>query len=202
MNRAVFLDRDGVINQKAPGEGYVTTWEQIHFLPDSAKAISLLNRAGFLVIVVTNQRCVAKGLITIRDLETLHRRMCEKLAMESATVDAIFYCPHQIEPPCACRKPAPGMFFEAAKAHQIALNNSWMVGDSEIDVKAGRNAGCKTARLSDSTQDASADIVAASLSEVVQQILRRERIAEISSYDPKVNANADRDYGGRSGRSR
>jgi len=175
MNRAVFLDRDGVINRKAPGEGYVTIWEQMHFLPDVAKAITLLNRAGFLVIIVSNQRCVAKGLMTARDLDALHRRMCENLAAAGATIDAIFYCPHEVQPPCGCRKPAPGMLLAAARAHQIDLNDSWMIGDSEIDVEAGKNAGCKTARLSNGTEDGKADIVAASLLEAIQHILRVKR---------------------------
>jgi D-glycero-D-manno-heptose 1,7-bisphosphate phosphatase len=199
MHRAVFLDRDGVINEKAPGEGYVTTWDQVHLFPDAAKSITLLNRAGFLVIVVTNQRCVAKGLVTIRDLEVLHRRVCEKLAADGATIDAIFYCPHETQPPCGCRKPAPGMFFTAARAHQIDLNRSWMIGDSEIDVEAGKQAGCKTARLSDGIADGSANIVAGSLSELVQQILRIENTAEASSQDqPAIGPDDHRHYVGSS----
>jgi D-glycero-D-manno-heptose 1,7-bisphosphate phosphatase len=175
-SRAAFLDRDGVINRKAPGDGYVTRWEELHFLPNVAKAIALLNRAGFRVIVVSNQRCVAKGLLTTDNLDSMHRRMCEYLATAGAMIDAVFYCPHEEEPPCNCRKPAAGMLMAAAQAYQIDLTTSWMIGDSESDVLAGKNAGCKTARLLRSGQprDGNADIVAPSLLEAIQQILQSE----------------------------
>jgi D-glycero-D-manno-heptose 1,7-bisphosphate phosphatase len=109
LTRAVFLDRDGVINRKAPEGRYVTRWEDFHVLPGVVEGIKLLNRTGFCVIVVTNQRCVAKGLMTLSDLENIHQRMCDLLARAGATVDAIYYCPHALEPSCSCRKPAPGM---------------------------------------------------------------------------------------------
>ena len=176
MNKAAFLDRDGVINRK-PLEGqYVTKWDEMHFLPDVATAIALLNRSGFRVFVVSNQRCVAKGLITIADLEILHQRMRDVMARAGAAIDGVYYCPHEKEPPCSCRKPAPGMLLDAARAHQIDLNISWMIGDSRIDVEAGRRAGCKTAHLVsvDGTTDANADVVAPSLLDVIHQILKRE----------------------------
>src|SRR5215831_6533466 len=109
MRKAAFLDRDGVINRKAREGEYVTRWEEMEILPEVGKAIALLNQAGFLVIVVTNQRCVAKGLITTGELEVLHRRMLEALANDGARIDAIYYCPHEAQPPCRCRKPKPGM---------------------------------------------------------------------------------------------
>src|SRR5579863_834524 len=101
MRRAAFLDRDGVINVKAPEGEYVTRWEDMHFLPGVAPAIGMLNRAGFQVIVVSNQRAVAKGLITIAELESMHRRMSAALAKEGAAIDGIYYCPHEMTtPPC------------------------------------------------------------------------------------------------------
>src|SRR5438552_17892071 len=106
-SRAAFLDRDGVINRKAPGDGYVTRWVEMHFLPDVAKAIALLNRAGFRVIVVSNQRCVAKGLVTAQDLDAMHQRMCDALAVTGAMIAGVFYCPHEEQPPCSCRNTAP-----------------------------------------------------------------------------------------------
>lgn len=147
MKRAVFLDRDGVINRKAAGGGYVTRWEDFHFLPGVAEAISLLTRAGWSVIVISNQRCVAKGLLTIAELETIHRKMLEELAKAGAKLDGIYYCPHDKEPPCACRKPSPGMLLTAAQEHQIDLTSSWMVGDSESDLEAGKRAGCRTVQI-------------------------------------------------------
>jgi D-glycero-D-manno-heptose 1,7-bisphosphate phosphatase len=173
MTRAAFLDRDGVINEKA-GEGhYVTRWDDMRFLPGVAPAIALLNRAGFRVIVATNQRCVSKGLITASGLESLHNRMCQMLAGAGATIDDIYYCPHDTHPPCRCRKPAPGMLLTAARAHRIDLESSWMIGDSEVDVQAGRNAGCRTGRVLSAGQvpDPHADVIASSLLGIVHRIL-------------------------------
>lgn len=176
MSRAVFLDRDGVINQKAARGKYITHWEDIHFLPGVVEAIALLNRAGFRVIVVTNQRCVAKGLITADELESIHERMRDALARAGANVETSYYCPHELQPPCACRKPRPGMLLEAARAHGIDLSASWMIGDSDKDVEAGRSAGCKTARLlsSRSAGNGKADLIARSLLEASRQILELE----------------------------
>src|SRR5580698_10604801 len=144
MSRATFLDRDGVINVKAPEGRYVTRWEDVRFLSGVATAIRLLNKAGFRVIVVSNQRCVAKGLVTSAEVEALHRRICRELAELGAGIDAVYFCPHEAEGACDCRKPAPGMLLQAAKEHQIDLSASWMIGDTDADVAAGKNAGCKT----------------------------------------------------------
>src|SRR5215472_15185309 len=117
MRRAAFLDRDGTLNRKLPDDQYVTRWEQIQFLPGVANAIALLNRAGFLVIVVSNQRCIAKGLIRENELEAIHRRMCGEMVLQGATISDVYYCPHDNQPPCSCRKPAPGMLLDAARTH-------------------------------------------------------------------------------------
>lgn len=178
MNRAAFLDRDGVINRKARKGEYITRWDEVQFLPGVPEAIALLKQSGFRVIVITNQRCVAKGLITIPELEALHRRMVNELAKAGAIIDAVYYCPHEKQPTCRCRKPAPGMLLEAARDHQIDLASSWMIGDSDIDIEAGKNAGCKTARLVDSNESASGnpDVIAPSLLPAIHQILQREGI--------------------------
>lgn len=172
MNRAVFLDRDGVINRAASEGKYIIQWEEMCFLPGVAEAIRRLNTSGFLVIVVTNQRCVAKGLITIEELYLLHQKMCGELATMGATIDGVYFCPHDIEPPCACRKPAPGMLREAAHDHNIALYESWMIGDSASDIQAGMNAGCKTARVTQSHElsESDGDVSAPSLLGVVGKI--------------------------------
>lgn len=175
MKRAVFLDRDGVINRKAPEGEYVTRWEEMEILPGVPKAVSLLNEAGYSVIVVTNQRCVAKGLVTEAEINALHRRMCRELSTAGATIDAAYYCPHQNTPPCSCRKPAPGMLLSAARDHQIDLTESWMVGDSDIDIAAGKNAGCKTARLFTNGETIrNADIASNSLLNLIQKILQSD----------------------------
>jgi D-glycero-D-manno-heptose 1,7-bisphosphate phosphatase len=185
MDRAVFLDRDGVINCKAPERRYVTRWEDFHFLPGAWEGIKQLKRAGFQIIVVTNQRCVAKGLITEMELDNLHRKMTDELAKVGATIDAIYYCPHELEPPCHCRKPSPGMLFEAARLRNLDLSSSWMIGDSDADILAGKNAGCRTVRVSPENPQAqgtesgasktcTADILAASLLDAVPPILGSE----------------------------
>jgi len=192
LPKAVFLDRDGVINQKPPEGRYVTRWEDFRVLAGVVEGIALLNQSGYLVIVVTNQRCIAKGLMTAVELETMHERMADVLARAGATIDETYYCPHEIEPPCDCRKPAPGMLLRAARSRGIDLRASWIVGDSENDVEAGRNAGCKTVRLlaRDATLDETAplsianghaDIFATSLLDAIRQILSREGIT-IDSY--------------------
>lgn len=192
MTRAVFLDRDGVINQRPPEGLYVTRWEDFHILPGVVEGIALLNRAGFCVIVVTNQRCIAKGLMTEVELVKMHERMTDLLARAGATIDGTYYCPHEMEPSCKCRKPAPGMLLDAARSRGIELTSSWMIGDSDIDVEAGRNAGCKTARLltANATLDepahrsattSNADIVAPSLLDAIRQILHWEGV-RIDSY--------------------
>jgi len=176
MNRAAFLDRDGVINRKLPEGQYVIHWEELQFLPGVDSAIAALKRAGFRVIVVSNQRCVAKGLLSLRDLDLIHQRMLAELAAADAVIDGVYCCPHEKHPPCGCRKPEPGLLLSAARAHEIDLAASWMIGDSESDVAAGKNAGCKTARIlhSGEVRKGSADLFARSLSEAVQEILRVE----------------------------
>lgn len=173
MKRGAFLDRDGVINRKPPEGQYVTRWEDMHFLPGVPNAIRLLGEAGFCVLAVSNQRCVAKGLLTANELESIHKRMCQELAAADAVITEVYYCPHEEQPPCSCRKPAPGMLLKAAREHEIDLTASWMIGDSDVDVDAGRIAGCRTARIlnGDEVETVGADVFARSLLEAVRQIL-------------------------------
>lgn len=176
MKKAAFLDRDGVINRKPPEGQYVTRWEELQFLPGVADAIALLTQAGFCVLTVSNQRCVAKGLLTVNDLESIHARMCRELAQQGASITKVYYCPHAIEPPCGCRKPAPGLLLTAAREHEIDLKKSWVIGDSDVDVEAGRNAGCKTVRITDGNTGGNCqpDLFARTLLDAVHQVLALE----------------------------
>ena len=174
MHKAIFLDRDGVINRKAMTEDdYVTSWEEMEILPGVAEAISLLNRSGFLVVVVTNQRAIAKGLITVAQLGAIHEQMCSYLATKGVKIDAVYYCPHELHPRCDCRKPEPGMLFDAARDHKIDLTRSWMIGDSEKDIEAGMRAGCKTVRVAPDGHsiESKADLVVDSLLAASHKIL-------------------------------
>lgn len=173
--KAAFLDRDGVINQKAPEGAYITRWENVKFLPGVAEGIAQFNRAGWQVIIISNQRCVAKGLTGIPELEALHRRMLAWLAEHGANIDAVYYCPHEkTTPPCDCRKPEPGMLLQAALEHDIDMPHSWMIGDSASDIEAGHRAGCKTVHVHGlgKPADPKADLRASSLLDAASQILR------------------------------
>ncbi len=184
MNKAVFLDRDGVLNRKAPEGEYVTRWEELEFLPRVAEATASLVKAGFLVIVVSNQRCVSKGLLTVHELDSIHQRMRHELAAAGAVITDIYYCPHDTQPPCSCRKPAPGMLLTAAREHEVDLMGSWMIGDSDADVEAGKKAGCRTARILKigETAHGGADLFAQSLFDAVQQILPMTASREYVSH--------------------
>jgi D-glycero-D-manno-heptose 1,7-bisphosphate phosphatase len=178
MIRAAFLDRDGVINQRAAEGEYITRWEDFVFLNGVVEAVSSLNQAGYRVIVVSNQRCIAKGLVTAAQVEEMHEQMVQRLARAGARIDAVYYCPHELEPVCRCRKPAPGMLLDAAMTHAIDLKNSWMIGDSEIDIEAGKNAGCRTVRIGDERELVNrnaADLIASSLEDAVGEILAHDR---------------------------
>jgi D-glycero-D-manno-heptose 1,7-bisphosphate phosphatase len=172
MNKAAFLDRDGVINRKPPDGQYVTRWQDMEFLAGVREAIHLLNQAGYFVVVVSNQRCVAKGLITAAHLELMHAHMRHDFEAAGARIDAIYCCPHDLHPPCSCRKPQPGMLLDAARTYDLDLSSSWMIGDSEQDVLAGKSAGCRTARLTDDSKPSlEVDVFAPSLLDAVYKIL-------------------------------
>ncbi len=140
-NRAVFLDRDGTIAEDAP---YCSRVEDFHILPTVPEAIKLLNENGFRVVVITNQSGIARGYFTEETLAQIHQKMKDELMKHGAKVDAIYYCPHHPDDGCECRKPKIGLFHKAAKELNIDFHNSYMVGDMQIDIDAGRAAGCKT----------------------------------------------------------
>ena len=141
--RAVFLDRDGVINRKAPDGDYVKNWKEFEFLPNVAEAIRMLNQAGFKVIVTTNQRGIALGLMTEENLEEIHQRMAAELEKGNAHIDKIYYCPHE-KNSCSCRKPEIGMFLQAKKDYpSISFPDSFVIGDTISDMEAGRALSCK-----------------------------------------------------------
>jgi len=139
--RTVFLDRDGVLNEKMPEGCYVTRWEEFQILAGVPEAIARLNRAGLRVIVVSNQRGVALGLYALADVEAIHATFLRELQSRGAQVDAFYFCPHD-KRSCTCRKPLPGMFEQAvAQFPQIEAASSVMIGDSLSDMEFGRRLG-------------------------------------------------------------
>lgn len=142
--RTIFLDRDGVLNEKMPEGRYVTRWSEFHLLPGVAEAIGRLNRAGLRVVVVSNQRGVSLGLYTTADVRAIHTELQNLLASHSAHVDGFYFCPHG-KGECICRKPLPGMFEQArAEFPEIAAETSAMIGDSRSDIEFGRRLGMLT----------------------------------------------------------
>lgn len=167
---AVFLDRDGTINRKAPEGQYVTSWEQFEFLPGAREAIRDLSRAGIRVIVVTNQRGIARGHMTEADLADIHRRMVAELGQAGAHIDAIYHCPH--EDGCDCRKPGTGMFLRAgAELRGIEFDRALVIGDGQVDVSAARAIGAYAVRLGEPLRPEPADARFDSLRAAVDWLL-------------------------------
>jgi len=143
----VFLDRDGVLNEKMPEGRYVTGWDEFRILPGVLEAIRLLNQSGLRVVVVSNQRGIALGLYTSGDVEAMHARFQSLLQAQGAHLDGIYHCPHD-KGQCDCRKPLPGLFEKARKEFpDITAASSVMIGDSLSDMEFGRRLGMTTVFL-------------------------------------------------------
>ena len=142
---AAFLDRDGVLNVRLPGDTYVTRPEELVLLPHAVEAVRELRARGYAIVVVTNQRGVARGFMSAADLERVHQELRGALAARGAPIDAVYACPHgrEGEPGagCACRKPEPGLITQAADELDLDLARSVLIGDSERDIESGRRAG-------------------------------------------------------------
>lgn len=141
-NWTLFLDRDGVINKKIEGD-YVRNWEQFEFLPGVIEALKILNNIFGKIIIVANQRGIARGFMTEEDLNNIHSNMIDILESSGIKIDKIYFCPHDYEKEnCSCRKPKTGMALQAKRDFpEIDFGKSIMVGDSISDVEFGENAG-------------------------------------------------------------
>ena len=141
---AAFIDRDGTINIDTHPLNRV---EHLQLIPRAGEAIARLNRAGYPVIVITNQSAIARGLLTESALSEIHDALKHQLSAFNASIDAIYHCPHHPESgsSCHCRKPKPGMILRAASEQKIDLAGSIMIGDNATDLEAGWNAGCRSA---------------------------------------------------------
>lgn len=172
--RWVFLDRDGTLNVKPPDGEYIERPESLELLPGAAEAVGMLNRAGLWTGVVTNQRGVALGLMSIEDLQAVHERLRHLLRLQGAFVDAIYVCPHEIGV-CDCRKPRPGLLLRARSEHPaLDFARAAIVGDSLSDAQAGRRLGLRTVLISDGEADRSvADHVVPELLQAVRWFTAR-----------------------------
>ncbi len=183
--KAIFLDRDGVIN-KDPGGwtkyNYVTNTEELIILPGVFEALSLLKRKGMKAIIISNQAGVSKGYFTEDDLSALDRKISKMIKDKGGRIEESYYCIHRDEDNCDCRKPKSGLLEKAAKKHGIDLKTTYFIGDTRADVSAGKKAGCKTVVvLSGKTSlgdidkwDEKPDYVFKDLLEAVRWIIKEE----------------------------
>lgn len=185
---AVFLDRDGTINVEKNYLSRVEDWEWISGAED---AITQLNKAGFLVVVVSNQAGIARGFYTAEDVHVLHGHVSAELIQKGGKIDAYYFCPHHPEHgeirTCECRKPSPNMLLEAARALNINLAKSWMLGDKAIDIQAGQLAGVSTILVRTGYGEAEfgkasgAKFVAESLCDGIERVVALESMQEPTS---------------------
>lgn len=171
MRKAVFLDRDGTI---IVDKVYLNDPTGVEFFPGAIQALAELQRAGFLLIVVTNQSGIARGLVTEENLQAIHEQMQALLKSHGVSIDAFYHSPHAANSHHPMRKPNPGMLDQAAKEHRISLSESFMIGDKPIDVEAGHRAGTKSILLSDEIPETcSPEYVTADLTAAALWILQR-----------------------------
>jgi D-glycero-D-manno-heptose 1,7-bisphosphate phosphatase len=138
--KAVFLDRDGVINQE---KGYVHKIENFHFFPYTFRALRKIPK-GYKKIIITNQSGISRGMYSRAEFEKLNSWMLSKIEENEIKVDKVYFCPHHPDEDCLCRKPKTGLIRQAQKEFALDLKNSWLIGDKTSDILTGKNAGCRT----------------------------------------------------------
>ena len=147
--KTLIVDRDGVLNRKPPRARYVRRPEEFEWLPGALNALRLLHAAGYRIVVVSNQAGVARGAMSEDDLAGVHRSMAEAAAAAGARIDKIYYCPHDWDAGCECRKPSPGMLFQAQRDLNLDLSRTYFLGDDERDAEAADRAGCFFGKISE-----------------------------------------------------
>ena len=140
MNKAIFLDRDGIINIER--KDYVKTVEEFVFIDGIFEVMKWIKDKGYLVIIITNQSAINRKIINENDLQKIHNFLFKQAKRQNVKIDGIYFCPHTPDENCECRKPKPGMILKAAQEFQIDLKNSIMIGDSNTDMEAAQQAGC------------------------------------------------------------
>ena len=181
--RAVFLDRDGVLIENQPE--YIRSSHQVEFLPGSIPATQQLSVSGYIIVLVSNQSVVGRGIISLDEAMRINQQVIDEVAAKGGRIDAAYMCPHAPAEDCSCRKPRPGMLLQAAAELDLDLARSYMVGDAISDVEAGRSVGAtsilvRTGRGSDQARMAppewqSSLLIVADLDEAARHILVQER---------------------------
>ena len=141
MQRAVFIDRDGVICRNR--KDHVKSWEEFVFLPGALEALARLAYLDLSVVVITNQAIINRQIVPVKAVEDIHARMVQAIEAAGGRIDRVLYCPHRPDEHCSCRKPQPGLLLKAASELGLDLSRSYLVGDAETDVQAGRAVGCR-----------------------------------------------------------
>lgn len=142
--KVIFLDRDGVINKPAPPHDYIKSWEEFEFLPGAIEGLKILYDLGYKLVIVTNQRGIARGMLSWDKLNEIHNKMQEVLKENGVIIDHIFVCPHDENDNCDCRKPKDGLLRKIEEYYEVDKENSYMIGDLESDIEAGKVYGVKT----------------------------------------------------------
>jgi len=153
----IFFDRDGIVN-RSPGAGYVERVEDFHLMPEFIEALRVVHAFGYPAVIITNQRGVALGRMSLETVDAIHEELERLLNAHDLELLNIYYCPHE-NGACDCRKPLPGMLLKAADEHDLDLSRSWMIGDNIKDVQAGRSAGCRTILIGDYAPLTDADFI-------------------------------------------
>lgn len=178
--KAVFLDRDGTIVAHKP---FLSSPDELELLTNAAEGLRLFKKYGYMAILVTNQSGIARGFFNEGQLALVHKKLLNMLEDEGITIDDVYYCPHHIEGViekykivCECRKPKTGMFQSAARRHSIDLSRSIMIGDSEVDMMAGKNAGCKSILIKNTHSDEILRNLVVNVDYIVNDLLEAARL--------------------------
>jgi len=158
LRKTVFLDRDGIINENR--NDYVKTVDELRIL-DIGDSIKELKEHDFLIVVITNQSAINRGLTNHENVKQIHSTIQEYLKNKGTQIDAFYYCPHRPDENCECRKPKTGLFKKAIDDWNIDLKSSWLIGDQDSDIQAGQLLGCKTIKIAENSR----------INEAIQRIL-------------------------------
>jgi D-glycero-D-manno-heptose 1,7-bisphosphate phosphatase len=170
MSKIIFLDRDGIINVKAKKHEYIYTWEKFNFIDDIVDSLRILKKADFKLIIISNQRGISRGIMNKDDVDSLHKIMNNYLDSNFASIDGIYYCPHD-KNECYCRKPNIGLFLLAEKDFYVQKELSFMIGDELTDIEAGNKYGVSTILIGKKSE--AAKYVAKDIKDATKYILSR-----------------------------